>query len=146
MLPAQIEMRCGFSNSTAQTEGYVQAIYRALLNLQSSREPFTVSTGKRNYKNMLIRGLAVVNDTTSEHALMVIASLREVIIVNTQGANAPSSAQAQPQQTAPVQNMGTQSAIPYSGTLPFFAQGSTPTASLGIPSSATLPFFASGST
>ena len=48
--PPEVIMRCGFSNSTAQTEGYVQEVYVLLLNLQDSLQPFNVTTGKRQYQ------------------------------------------------------------------------------------------------
>lgn len=82
-LPASVEMRCGFSNSTAQTEGYVQLIYEEFLALQSSRQPFDVSTGKRSYTNMLIRSLQVTTDPQSEYALNCSVVLQEVLLTST---------------------------------------------------------------
>lgn len=58
--------------------------YKQLLSLQASREPFTVITGKRIYKNMLIRNLSVVTDQDTENVLVVSADLQEIIIVNSQ--------------------------------------------------------------
>ncbi len=52
--------------------------------LQKSRRPINVSTGKRRYKNMLVRSIAVVTDSHSENILMATVSLQEVIIVSTQ--------------------------------------------------------------
>ncbi len=43
--------------------------YQELLNLQSSRVPLDVVTGKRIYTNMLIRALEVNTDRTSENIL-----------------------------------------------------------------------------
>ncbi|WP_187273274.1 phage baseplate protein [Methylobacterium sp. WL19] len=82
--PSEVEMRCGFSNSSAGSEGYVQEVYQEFLALQASRQPFNVSTGKRSYRNMLIRGLAVTTDPKSEKALNVVVALREILIVSTQ--------------------------------------------------------------
>jgi hypothetical protein len=90
-LPSQVEMRCGFSNSTAQTEGYVQAVYQEFLALRATRQPFNVTTGKRQYSNMLIRSLAVQTDASSEFALNITVGLREIIIASTQATAATSA-------------------------------------------------------
>jgi hypothetical protein len=57
--------------------------YKDLLALQASREPFTVITGKRVYKNMLIKNLSVTTEQDTENVLMFTADLQEVIIVST---------------------------------------------------------------
>lgn len=88
--PAELEIRCGFSNSSAGYVGYVQEQYRALLSLQLARQPFTVYTGKRRYRNMIIRGISVVTDPHSENTLMATVALQEVIIVSTQTTSAGS--------------------------------------------------------
>ncbi|WP_368855305.1 phage baseplate protein, partial [Escherichia coli] len=41
--------------------------YQQILDLQSSRIPFDVVTGKRLYSNMLIRAIEVTTDRTSEN-------------------------------------------------------------------------------
>ncbi|GHE78576.1 hypothetical protein GCM10019059_41710 [Camelimonas fluminis] len=106
--PEEVEMRCGWSNSTAGYEGYAQEVYQELLSLQQSREPFSISTGKRNYDDMLISSLAVTTDASSEYALMVVARCRRVIIVETQTTKlAAQKDHAQPQKTAPAVETGT---------------------------------------
>jgi len=82
--PPLVQMRCGFSNSTAQTEGYVQAVYQEFLSLQAERQPFDVSTGKRSYSNMLIRSIQVVTAPDSEYALSISVGLQGVIISSPQ--------------------------------------------------------------
>ncbi|AUU06347.1 hypothetical protein RZP54_27220 [Raoultella ornithinolytica] len=57
--------------------------YQELLDLQNSRVPFDVVTGKRIYSNMLIRALEVTTDRTSENVLSAVLTLREVIITST---------------------------------------------------------------
>ncbi|EPJ5863784.1 phage baseplate protein [Raoultella ornithinolytica] len=57
--------------------------YQELLDLQNSRVPFDVVTGKRIYSNMLIRALEVTTDRTSENVLSALLTLREVIITST---------------------------------------------------------------
>lgn len=84
MQPYTVEMRCGWSDSTAQTSGYVQAVYKQFLALQASRVPFEISTGKRAYKSMLLRSLMVKTDPDSEYALMCVATAQQIVITNTQ--------------------------------------------------------------
>jgi hypothetical protein len=53
-LPCEITLRCGWSDSSGGFEGYSASVYSMLLQLQTARTPFTLSTGKRLYQNMLI--------------------------------------------------------------------------------------------
>ena len=89
MRPVSVEMRCGWSDSTAGAEGFIKAVYQGLLALQSSAKPFDVVTGKRSYTNMLIKSLLVKTDVESENVLNVVALLQNVIITSTE--TAPSS-------------------------------------------------------
>jgi hypothetical protein len=84
MQPYTVEIRCGWSDSSAQSEGFVQEIYQQLLALQSALQLIDISTGKRPYSNMLIRSVAVKTDETSEFALMVVALAQQVILTSTQ--------------------------------------------------------------
>lgn len=111
-IPSEVEMRCGWSNSTAMTEGYVQEVYQELLALQNMREPFDVYTGKRAYVNMLMRSIIVETNETSEYALNVTVHLREVIITDTQGTAPSNDSQALMDQTSNSSNFGNQTAIP----------------------------------
>jgi hypothetical protein len=101
--PSELIMKVGWSNSssarlfgfavpglsrgltTAVTslgeKDYVTDVYEQLLALQRDREPFTVVTGKRTFRNMLVQSLAVTTDETTENTLLVVARMREVIIV-----------------------------------------------------------------
>lgn len=97
-----------FNNVGAGTFNYVQEIYRQLLQLQESRVPFTIVTGKRSYQNMLIQTLTSPTDQKTENALMITAQCKQVIIVQTQVvASAPAANQVAPQDTGAVQNSGT---------------------------------------
>jgi hypothetical protein len=84
MQPYIVEIRCGWSDATAQTSGYVQAVYKAFLGLQASRVPFSISTGKRQYRSMLLRSLLVKTDPESEYTLMCVATAQQIVITNTQ--------------------------------------------------------------
>lgn len=104
--PVEVEMILGWSDSTAGYVGYAREVYEQLISLQKQREPFEMSTGKRNYQNMLISSLGVQTDEKTENVLMVTARFREVIIVSTQTTGAPKSAQASPEKTGSTTDRG----------------------------------------
>lgn len=87
--PSQVIMRCGWSKSGSNvpllslTQPGPKDAYKMLLDLQASRQPFDAVTGKRSYKNMLIKRLSTVTDEDTENVLIIDVELREVIIVNT---------------------------------------------------------------
>lgn len=85
-----------------------KAIYKQLIELQASRIPFDVYTGKRVYKNMLFKSLGATTDAEHENGLLLVATCREVIIAQTQTVQVPVNASAQglPQKTSPVVNAG----------------------------------------
>lgn len=83
-------------------------IYQQLLDLRATKQPFDVITGKRDYKNMLIRAIEVTTDNTSENVLLVTLTLRQVIIVETKGKNvAPLENQKMPEVTGGTVDRGT---------------------------------------
>lgn len=90
-----------------------EAMYKQLLDLQESRVPFDVTTGKRQYKNMLIRAIEVTTDKTRENVLMCLLTLREVIITSTQTIHvAEKEDMKDGVSTAATQNSGTKSPVP----------------------------------
>jgi len=126
--PAELTLRLGWSNSGLQSIGqvvttayglissgsagvnfnYVQEVYRKLLALQESRIPFDILTGKRKYTNMLIRSISTTTDETTEKALMVTLSCREVIMVQTRVVSVPPrNVHKDPAKTAPTEDKGT---------------------------------------
>lgn len=72
---------------TGNTADSVKDIYAKLLRLQESRDLFDVFTGKRLYLNMLMASLVVKTDPATENVLVVTASLRQVIVVDTKVVN-----------------------------------------------------------
>jgi hypothetical protein len=123
--PSGLVLRCGWSNSslaaltgivtglfsggTMSGSDYVSGVYSQLLKLQESRQPLSVSTGKRQYENMLIRSLAVDEDKETSQALMVTATFKQIIIVSTQSTSLPAQGnQAAPADTAETQSVGSQ--------------------------------------
>lgn len=115
-LPCRVDIRCGWSNSSAGTEGYVQEINEALLSIQAQREPFTVYTGKRVLQSMLLTRIGIETGVESEYALNAILSLREVIITQTQTTGADNSNQAMPERTGSVTETGNVSPVQQSGS------------------------------
>lgn len=115
---AQLVVRCGYSNSSIQADGnsgYVREVYEDFLELQASREPFDVVTGKRFYTNMLIENLACTTDEKTEHALLLTVALKEIIIAETQVVTVPpASAQASPEITNGTQRRGNITVTPTS--------------------------------
>lgn len=114
--PSALTLRLGWSNASQQAGGddaYVRTIYAKLLALQASRVPIDVVTGKRSYSNMLIAAIALTTDETSEFALFVTVTLREIIIVQTQTTSVPPAAvHADPAKTAPIESLGTKQPAP----------------------------------
>ena len=108
----EIIIRCGWSASGRGT-GYTEAVYQALLDLQDSREPFEVVTGKRSYRNLLMLSLAQTTDVHSENALFATVVCREITIVESTVATvAPRAQQAQPQNTQPTETQGQKQPVP----------------------------------
>jgi hypothetical protein len=132
--PAEVTIECGWSNSPsapglfsgiasalqqsvsfaqqvasgAVTQTRVQEIYDKLLALQKGRVPFDVYTGKRTYKNMLIRSLIVETDKHSENILLVTATCRQVVIASTSVVDVPlNESHADPASTGSPINTGT---------------------------------------
>ncbi|MEM8258232.1 hypothetical protein Q4R52_18980 [Morganella morganii] len=98
--PSEVTMEIGFAGGGSLIDGFdtssmfdistglklgssPREIYQQLLDLKAGKKPFDVITGKRDYKNMLIRAIEVTTDNTSENVLMVVLTLRQVIIVET---------------------------------------------------------------
>lgn len=139
MLPAEVVIKCGWSNSASVTgllaglsnavqqtvsgaaalfrgssESQVRQVYQNLQQLQSSRIPFEIQTGKRLYRNMLIKSLRVTTDKENENALAVTAVCREVMLVavSVVAVGAPPEAQANPAATQAPISKGTKSLTP----------------------------------
>ncbi|MBZ7195481.1 hypothetical protein FMK61_01630 [Klebsiella oxytoca] len=93
--PSEVVMQVGFAgggslldlldtNSFGLSAGLSpREVYQNLLDLQNSRVPFDVVTGKRLYSNMLIRAMEVTTERSTENVLSAVLTLREVIITST---------------------------------------------------------------
>lgn len=109
--PARLTVEVGYSNSSLSSGGdinYVSDIYGQFLELQASRQPFDVVTGKRLYTDMLITSLHTTTDKDTENVLLLSVKMRQVILVNTQTVSVPPSKNmANPAVTGAPQNLGT---------------------------------------
>ncbi|RXA96956.1 phage baseplate protein [Yersinia sp. 2105 StPb PI] len=95
-----------------------EEVYQEILDLQASREPIDVITGKRKYSNMLIRGIEVTTDKTSENVLMCVLTLREVIMSQTESVKVADKENMQDGvSTSAMQNTGTKAPAPANKSL-----------------------------
>jgi hypothetical protein len=101
--PKSLDMRIGWADNSGDS----RAKYESLLRLQASREAFFVSTGKRNYENMMISSITVSNDQRTRHAVFASVRMDEVIIVNARTGGG-SGNQADPKSTQAPINAGNQ--------------------------------------
>lgn len=128
--PSEVVMEVGFAGggslldiasnltSTSLLGMSPRETYQKLLDLQSSRTPFDVVTGKRIYNNMLIRALEVTTDKATENVLSAVVTLREVIITSTavvQVANKTDMKEGV--NTSATQNSGTKTTVPKNESL-----------------------------
>src|SRR6266446_536195 len=51
-MPSEVRLRLGWSNAFGGYSGYARDVYSRILQLQDSRQPFSIITGKRSYDNM----------------------------------------------------------------------------------------------
>lgn len=86
-------------------------LYQNLLDLQTSRVPFDVTTPKRIYKNMLFATLGQTTDKNTENTLAIQASFQEVIIVSVSTTTVPRIKQKNAGATGATQNAGKKSAL-----------------------------------
>lgn len=99
---------------TGNSVSQVKDIYDKFLKLQRERRPFDVSTGKRLYKNMLIRSIDTSTTSKTENALLLRVALREILVVSTKTLtiSAPPEDQENPEVTEPTTDAGTKQLAP----------------------------------
>ena len=83
-LPTRLEMTAGWSDSSAGFNGAIQQIYQRLLALQATRQPFTISTSRRQYKNMLLESLTDPITARTFNSMVPRITFRELQISRTQ--------------------------------------------------------------
>lgn len=120
--PSEVVITCAWSStpprsaSSSETPPPVDIldIYQRLLALQASRERFDIFTGKRVYRNMLIRSLVEETDGKTENLLSLTVRCQELLIATVQVVTiaAPKEAQADPASTMPPVNKGAKQLAP----------------------------------
>lgn len=103
----------GVINLLGGNQDAVKTAYDSLLSSQRTRVLFDVYTGKRVYKNMLIRGLSQTTDQRTENSMLIRISFKQILMAQTSTVTVPdSSVMANPEQNGATQNMGTTYPVP----------------------------------
>lgn len=92
-------------------------MYRRLLQIQSDRIPIEVLTGKRQYKNMLVKSVSETTDKDTSQILNISVTLQQVILVTVSTVKVPASsqkraAQKEPERTGSTEEAGSKKAAP----------------------------------
>lgn len=95
MKPLRVQITAGVSDILTPTgnpeygggSGRAQTAFQLLCELQASAEPFIVETGLKVYENMVCESVKTAQDVNSASILYFVASLREVLIVETESTN-----------------------------------------------------------
>lgn len=124
---ARVTIEAGHSDSGGSESGDTRSVeaYQALLELQKSREPFDLVTGKRSYSNMLIKSLTVVTDQKTERVLSVKAELEEVLLATVSVVAVPRSRQRHAAKTAGPTKTGQKQLQPDKKSLGLILAGGT---------------------
>jgi hypothetical protein len=116
--PAELSLTYVWSMSSDQnddeTDTFLNGLYRKILQLKAEHIPFKVVTGKRTYENMLISGLMVNTDKTTEHVLLIRINCLEILMASTQKIilSKEIANHRFPSSTGPVVDVGTVNLIP----------------------------------
>lgn len=90
-----------------------QAAYDQLQGIQNNRILFAIFTGKRIYRNMLIKSLATTTDAKTENSLIIRIGCRQILMAQTQTVTVPdSSSMKNPEQNGATVNKGTVYPLP----------------------------------
>lgn len=108
--PPELSIQASFTPNFTMS---LDDIYKNILDLQSSRQPFSVTTGKRSYQNMLMQSLTVDTDKITENILSVRMRLRQIRIVQLETTTVPpKNRQKNPGETGAIDRSGQKSALP----------------------------------
>lgn len=103
----------GLLHAFSSGDPVVKQKYQAILKLYNDRRIFDVYTGKRVYKNMLIKSLATTTDAKTENSLILRMALKQILMAQTQTVTVPnSSVMANPAQNGSSVLSGVKSLIP----------------------------------
>jgi len=83
--PSLVSIRCLYNAEASK----LAETYAQLLKMKQDRIPMQVTTGKRTYKNMLVKTLTQMNDSSTETALQINFDLQEIFITSLQVVSVP---------------------------------------------------------
>lgn len=107
------ELIGGIATAISPGPSVVFTTYNAILALYNQRLLFDIYTGKRVYKNMLIKALATTTDQKTEESLILRMTCRQILMATTQTVTVPdSSVMANPAKNGATVNTGTQYPLP----------------------------------
>ena len=88
--------------------------FQKLIDLQESRVPFDLYTGKKAYANMLIQDLGVETNVLFENSLAIVATCHEVLFATPSAINVPINVQSlkDPQLNSPTTDGGARNLTP----------------------------------
>ena len=97
-LPMEVTIMVG--KGALGNESSPREVYDKVRELQERREPIDITTGKRSYKNMLIKSVSETTTDRTENSAILTLECQEVILVESQTVSViPSSAQKTPELT-----------------------------------------------
>jgi hypothetical protein len=114
-LPQELELTYVWDSvkQSGGQPGFLETQYRKVLDLKQAKVLLNVVTGKRQYQNMLLKGVSEITDKDTENVLMLRLVLKQAILALTQTVSISSSAQQSlPQKTMPILNGGSVSLQP----------------------------------
>ena len=90
---------------------YTSHLLERPLGCRNTRDPIDVVTGKRIYRNMLIKAISETTDKTTDKVLSIKMDLQEIILVAVSTVKIPASsqkkaAQKEPKRTGQTENGG----------------------------------------
>ena len=113
MKPAMVTASIAFADTESEP---IAQTYQRLRDLQASRVPFDLVTGRRIYTNMLITSLANTVDASTANILIISIGMQQIAIVETQTLTVPPRPKhANPSKTAQRAKAGIKQAKPTTG-------------------------------
>lgn len=107
------ELIGGIASALSSGDPVSKQKYTAILKLYNDRRIFDVYTGKRVYKNMLIKSLATTTDAKTENSIILRVGMKQILMAQTQTVTVPdSSNMANPSQNASTTNYGVKYPLP----------------------------------
>lgn len=106
-----LNLTISFSESDFNSSMTLDETYAAMLELQESRVPFEVVTGRRVYQDMLFKSLRQTTDENTDNVLSIQAVLKHIIVTTVTITSVPPRAkQKNPGQTGATSKAGNKKA------------------------------------